>query len=63
MTEQEKIQVELDLLMSLQHIEAWSGSLGELRQKSYVLYSDIVKLINKKRELLKNKRDEARDNG
>jgi len=53
MTEQEKLQVEIDLLMSLQHVEAWTGSLGDLKQKSYVSYTDIIKLKNEKIEKLK----------
>lgn len=53
MIQEEKLQVEIDLLMSFNHVEAWTGPLGKLKQNSYVLYSDIIKLKNKKVEELK----------
>lgn len=53
MTEKEKLEVEIELLLSLNHVEAWTGSLGELKQKSYVSYTDIIKLKNEKEEKLK----------
>ncbi len=53
MNEREKLQVEIDLLMSLNHVEAWTGSLGNLVQKSYVSFTDIIKLKNEKVEKLK----------
>lgn len=54
MNEVEKLKIEIELLMSLKHVEAWTGSLDELKQNSYVLFSDVIELINEKREKLKN---------
>lgn len=54
MNEVEKLKIEIELLMSLKHVEAWTGSLDELKQNSYVLFSDVIELINDKREKLKN---------
>jgi len=49
MNEKEKLKVELDLLLSLNYVSAWTGSLGDLRHGSYVKFSDITKLINEKK--------------
>ena len=54
MSDNEKLEVELELLLSLDHVEAWTGELGNLKQSSYVLFSDITKLINQKREQLRS---------
>lgn len=54
MEEKERLQIEIDLLMSLNHVQAWTGSLDELRQRSYVLYSDIIAGINERRAKLKS---------
>lgn len=50
MSEKEKLEIEINLLLSLDHTEAWTGNLDNLQQKSYVLYSNITKMINEKRE-------------
>lgn len=53
MTKKEKLEVEIELLKSLNHVPAWTGSLENLKQSSYVLFGDIIKLLNEKREQLK----------
>ena len=53
MTEEEKLLTEITLLKSLNYVHAYTGSLESLEQKSYVLYSDIIKLINEKQYRLK----------
>lgn len=54
MTDKEKLEVEIKLLLSLEHVEAWTGSLDNLKQSSYVLFSDVIKLLNKKKQELKD---------
>ena len=53
MNEMEKINIELDILLSLQHVPAWTGSLGNLKQSSYVLYTDVIEMINKRRKIIR----------
>jgi hypothetical protein len=53
MSENEKLEIEIELLLSLNHVQAWTGSLEDLRQSSYVSYGDITRLINLKREQLR----------
>jgi len=60
MTDEEKLEVEINLLLTFEYVPAWSGSLDNLSQKSYVLYSDIIHALNKKRDELKILRDEKR---
>lgn len=45
----EIIQAELNLLLSLKFTHAYTGELGRLQEKTYVDYSIIIGLINKKR--------------
>jgi len=50
MNELEKLQIELDVLLSLNHCVAYTGSLDNLKQSSYVKFSDVVEEINKRRK-------------
>jgi hypothetical protein len=54
MSDKEKLETELELLLSLNYVHAWTGSLDNLKQSSYILFSDITRLINKKREELRS---------
>lgn len=54
MSDKEKLETELELLLSLNYVQAWTGSLDNLKQSSYILFSDITRLINKKREELRS---------
>jgi hypothetical protein len=54
MNEKEKLEVEIKLLLSLNHVPAWTGSLENLKQSSYVKFSDVIKLINEKKQKLKD---------
>jgi hypothetical protein len=61
MLREEELEVELKLLLSLNHTPAWTGSLDNLRQSSYVSFSEITKLINqKKTELIRLKNGQKR---
>ncbi len=48
MTEEEKLEVEINLLKELNYVTAYTGSLDNIKTKSYVLYADVTKLINEK---------------
>jgi hypothetical protein len=50
----ETLESELQLLLSLPYTQAYTGNLEKLQQKSYVEYSEILKLINERRERLQN---------
>jgi len=51
-----ELEAQIKILLELQYTTAYTGSLQDLKPKSYVLYSDITKLLNQKRlELLKLK--------
>ena len=54
MSDKEKLEIELELLLSLNYVQAWTGSLDNLKQSSYVLFSDITRLINEKRKELRS---------
>jgi hypothetical protein len=54
MSEKEKLEIEIKLLLSLNHVPAWTGSLENLKQSSYVKFSDVIKLINEKKQKLKD---------
>jgi hypothetical protein len=49
----EKLEIEIELLLSLDSVQAWTGSLENLKQSSYVSYSKIIQLLSEKREQLK----------
>lgn len=53
MSESERLEVEVDLLLSLNYVQAWTGSLDNLKQSSYVLYADIIKMLNERRAKIK----------
>jgi len=50
----EKLQAQIEILEFLQHTTAYTGDLSNLQQKSYVLYSDVIDLINELRREIKN---------
>lgn len=53
--ERKKVLLEqIKELESLEHVERYSGELGNLKQSSYVAFSDVIKLINSTKRLLKN---------
>lgn len=54
MSDKEKLEIEIELLLSLNYVQAWTGSLDNLKQSSYVLFSDITRLINEKRKELRS---------
>jgi hypothetical protein len=61
MSEKEIIEIEtkaiIKLLESLPHIPAFTGNIGAggyAQMKSYVEYGIILKILNEKREVLKN---------
>jgi len=47
------IQAQIDILTSLKYTDAYTGDLSDLKQKSYVEYLDVLKLLNEKRKSLK----------
>ena len=47
------LESEIKLLESFEHTEAYTGELGKLNQKSYILYSDVLKVLNEKKNKLK----------
>lgn len=47
------LQGQIEMLNVLQHTIAYTGELGNLKQSSYVLYADILKVMNEKRKTLK----------
>lgn len=53
MNDKKIIEAKIELLNKLNYTNAYTGSLGKLEQKSYVLYSDILKEINLLKEELK----------
>ena len=53
MNELEKLKIEMEILLSLNFVQAYIGSLDNLRQGSYVKSDEIIKLINERREKLK----------
>ena len=40
------LKKKIDLLKSFSYTQAYTGELGNLKQKSYVLYTDIITKIN-----------------
>lgn len=48
------LQGQIEMLNELQHTTAYNGELGNLKQSSYVLYADILKVMNEKRKMLKD---------
>lgn len=48
------LQGQIEMLNELQYTTAYSGELGNLKQSSYVLYADILKVMNEKRKTLKD---------
>ena len=53
MDEKERLESEIKLLESFEYTHAWTGSLNNLRQKSYILYSDIIKAVDERKRKLK----------
>lgn len=52
------LEAEIELLLSLKHETAFTGDLSSLKQRSYVEFSQVIKLLNEKRiELKKLKND------
>jgi len=52
--DKEILQAQIEILEQLQPTTAYTGSLDRLEQKSYILYADVIKLLNDKRKQLKN---------
>lgn len=48
------LQGQIEVLEQLQYTRAYTGELGNIKEKSYVLYADVISLLNKKRRSLKN---------
>jgi hypothetical protein len=48
------LQGQIEVLEQLEYTQAYTGELGNLKQSSYVLYSDVINLLNKKRKDLKD---------
>jgi hypothetical protein len=52
-----ELRAQIEVLLQLEYTIAYTGSLENLQQKSYVLFSDITKVLNEKRsELAKIKK-------
>lgn len=51
--QEKKLKDQIEILLELNHTTAYTGTLEKLEQHSYVLYSDVLKLLNQKREALK----------
>ncbi len=49
----QRLQNEIDVLLQLNYTTAYKGSLDKLEIKSYVVYDDVIKLLNDKRKELK----------
>ena len=52
MTEKEVIEREIELLLSLKYVTAYTGELSDIKQGSYVPVSEITKEIGKRRKAL-----------
>ena len=48
----EILKAEIEVLKQLNHTTAYTGDLSNIKVSSYVLFSDVVKLINQKRKKL-----------
>lgn len=54
MSDKKNIEHTIEHLLKLKYITAYTGQIGKPEPKSYVLYADVVKMINKlRRELQK----------
>lgn len=54
MLDKKQLEIEINLLLSLPYIHAYTGELGDLKERSYVSYSYILDLLTDRRILLKN---------
>ena len=48
------LQGQIEVLEQLEYTHAYTGELGNLKQSSYVLYADVLKILNEKRKALKD---------
>jgi hypothetical protein len=57
MNDREKKKLELEaqisVLLQLEYVTAFTGTLDNIQQKSYVLFSEVLKLLNQKRSELR----------
>jgi hypothetical protein len=53
----EILKIKIELLLSLKYVNLFTGTPDKFIQKSYVLYSDITKLLTKFRIQLKKLED------
>lgn len=48
-----KLEAQISVLLQLEYTTAFTGTLDNIQQKSYVLFSDVLKILNEKRRELK----------
>ncbi len=48
-----KLEAQISVLLQLEYVTAFTGTLDNIQQKSYVLFSDVLKILNEKRRELK----------
>lgn len=58
-----ELQAQIEVLLELNHVIAYSGELGDIKINSYVPYSDVLKILNDKRKTLAKLKKEVDEIG